>query len=346
MANFYYEPGVQDRRGELLGAGIAAAGENLAAGIQNAVQKHKENKAYAQLAETLGLDPKHSTKLDVQVAMLKNEITTARQAQQQKQKAQAAQARFFQTRASLMKPKPQLTMPARGDLYSTALANPGDMITGETPGMDAGQATAEAFAENPAIFGDDKTAATAVNMAKVLSTLGSSGVTIDAATGLPIIRSGNSIRPINPAWLRPPADPNAFSSVAIPTGGQAFFRGRTQINPRDIIGGPVTTKPGKYPKGARVTKLDNGKVQVTMPDGSFDIVGNAPNDTGDAFEQIEQDAGGVSGSGRGQRDAEPDQTKDNTPAGAEAQEFMKGERVTQGGQMYEFDGTNWNPVNE
>ena len=90
MAPFYYSPGVQDRRGELLAAGISTAGTALADAITQAKQKHDENKAYGQLATVLGLDPKHTTKQQVQAAILKNEIMQAQQQRQQQQAGRAA----------------------------------------------------------------------------------------------------------------------------------------------------------------------------------------------------------------------------------------------------------------
>ena len=69
-----YNPGVRDMRGELLMQGILSAGQSLGSAIETLGKKHQEHKAYAQLAGTLGLDPKTVTKEQVQAAILGNEI--------------------------------------------------------------------------------------------------------------------------------------------------------------------------------------------------------------------------------------------------------------------------------
>ena len=86
----------KDRRGEILGMGIARAGEALAAGIEEAKRKQKERTAYASLAETLGLDPKKVSKEQVQAALLKDQIMQARAERAQQIRSRSAMQNFFQ----------------------------------------------------------------------------------------------------------------------------------------------------------------------------------------------------------------------------------------------------------
>jgi hypothetical protein len=73
-----YNPGVTFRGGELMSAGIDRGVENLTRSLNATVEmltkKRDEHRAYAQLAGTLGLDPKTVTKEQVQATILGNEI--------------------------------------------------------------------------------------------------------------------------------------------------------------------------------------------------------------------------------------------------------------------------------
>jgi hypothetical protein len=58
MGNFYYNPGVQDRSGELLARGIEKAGDSLADAITKIGQQHAELKGWKALADARGIDTK------------------------------------------------------------------------------------------------------------------------------------------------------------------------------------------------------------------------------------------------------------------------------------------------
>lgn len=324
MSNFYYNPGVVDHRGEYFNQAITQGFESLAAGIEKAQAKHKENKAYSQLAETLGLDPKHSTKQDVQAAMLKNEILQSRADQQRQQSARAGMARLMQGFNNLRQGGPDVNaVLAQG---RGPIANPPMQ-----PPMSPGDALATSLAANPEVLADDKTTTTAGNLAKLISSMGQDGVSVDPGTGLPLLRNGNNTRVINPAWLRQPPDPNTARKIDLPDGGGSVFRiGNTDVNPRDVIGNDSIPQTGKFPKGAKITQQD-GKDVVVYQDGSFTPISNPPANTQNAFDQIENAArGGTAAPAKSSTD----------------ENFSKGDRVEQNGVTYEYDGENWNPLNE
>lgn len=310
MGEFNYNPGVQDRRGELLGAGIERGMDSLAAGIQQAEQKRKENKAYAQLAETLGLDPKHATKQTVQAAILNNEIQTQRQQAQREQKSRAALGQIAQTFLSARKPQANITIPPLGQTFSRAVGDPGSLLGTPKPGASVSDALAKALAANPDVFNDNKSAATALNMTKMLSQMGDTSpqTVSDPNSGAMFVKTASGWRPIpKSAITSQPSIISLLSKQDMPDGGgYAYFKGNNAINPRDIIGGPAQTqKTGRYPKGTKFTDMGNDTTQAVFPDGSTDIV-RQPAD--DEFGQIMQQAKGESGAKTNAPEAEAENT--------------------------------------
>jgi hypothetical protein len=87
-----YNPGVTFRGGELMAEGINRGVESftqsLNATVEMLTRKRDEHRAYAQLAGTLGLDPKTVTKEQVQATILGNEIK-----QRQEDRAREASGR-------------------------------------------------------------------------------------------------------------------------------------------------------------------------------------------------------------------------------------------------------------
>lgn len=284
MANFDYNPGVQDRRGDYFAAGISSAFNSLANGIQQAEQKHKENKAYAQLAETLGLDPKHTTKEQVQVALLKNSLQEQLATRQRQQQAQSALGSMLQqiVKNRAGRQVNYMQAPNQGPLQNPRTVDqmsPFDAIT-------------NALAKNPAIFQDPKTASTAASLSKILGTIGNDGgIMTDPTTGIPFVRSGTSVRPINPAWLRPKT--GGPGSVEIPGVGTVYTNNGREVNPKFAVppGGIPATKGGKYPKDAKIVQMD-GKDVALFPDGSWTpLTGNGNTDEQDIINAARGGAG-------------------------------------------------------
>jgi hypothetical protein len=152
MGSFYYNPQATDRSGEFWARGIETAGASLSAAIEGAAAAHKKNKAYAALADVLGLDPKHSTERDVQAAMLKDQILTARQERSRKLAGQAALARLVPAIRQNMMPaaavnvRPVWQEPTEEELPGL----PGVTLGTPTPGLSAREATLKALSDYPA----------------------------------------------------------------------------------------------------------------------------------------------------------------------------------------------------
>lgn len=336
MANFDYNPGVQDRRGDYFAQGLNQAFTSLANGIQQAEAKHKESKAYAQLAEVLGMDPRHTTKQDVQVAIMKNQILQGMQDRQRQQKAQSSLGKIMSlyqaNRRGGNDPAATLQL-GRGPLANMV----------QRPPMQPGDAAAGALAAHPEVFGDTGASSTASNLLKMLGTMSNDGgITIDANTGLPVLRSGNSSRVINPAWLRPTASKaSGPGTVTIPGVGTVYTNNGREINPKMAVpsGGMPATKGGKFPKDAKIVTME-GKQVALYSDGSW-----TPLPSGGGATQEEQEILAAAGGSATGHDGTPENSTEENASGA-ATEYSKGDRVEQNGVMYEYDGTEFQPVNE
>ncbi len=98
-----YDPGIQNRSGELLAAGITEAGrgvsQGIGAGIEEYGKRRDELKGYRQVALALGLPPDQVDKMslgEIKGHIMANEIKTQQTMLAQKKQAQAAIAPFIQ----------------------------------------------------------------------------------------------------------------------------------------------------------------------------------------------------------------------------------------------------------
>ena len=263
MANFNYDPGVQDRRGEIMAQGLSQAFAAVSQKIQQQVDTHnrvKEKRALAERYNTmLGGDPGSVKKMKEPDLDAFNTVAPALVTQQNQTRAGQNISRFVQSYYNNRQTGPT-GAPAAGTPFNAAGAIP----TQRQP-LSPPDAAARALAGNPALFNYPRSTSAAMNIAKVLGTMGSSGVSIDPATGLPILRSGNSTRVINPAWLAPKAPKPAptLDFTTDPKGNEFWTygnRGGQTRPPQD------NTHRGELPPNFP-TQVINGKTFAVLPDG-------------------------------------------------------------------------------
>lgn len=151
-----YDPGVQDRSGILLGAGIADAARSMGAAIEEYGNRRDELKGYRQVALALGLPADQvdgMTLGQVKGHIMANEITQQKAAMQAKQRAQAAVQPLLQTFARAMQPRTTATIAPMGDLNMDIAGAPGGgpspVTQTTTPGMSPLDAMLSAASSNP-----------------------------------------------------------------------------------------------------------------------------------------------------------------------------------------------------
>jgi hypothetical protein len=206
---FSYNPGVTNRSGELLAAGISQAGQNIGAAIAEAKRKHDELKSYSALYQALsqdptsGLDPNNPPKnlAELKMAPIIAEISRGRKAAQQKQAALGALGRLAGNIRQYMQPTPGAVTAPGGPLDTTTPMTEGVTQAPPTPGLSALDAILKARGESPAIYQDPDAAKEADALQEMILKGQQTGVTIDPGTGLPVFHSGTSARVVNPAWL-------------------------------------------------------------------------------------------------------------------------------------------------
>lgn len=195
---FYYQPGVQDRRGEFLAQGISSAGQSIADAITQVKAKHDELRGYQTVLKALaqdpanGLDPDAVDKMSLSKAkssILASEIRRNQAAARQQQQVQQAGMELPGAIAKNMQPTTRL---AGGPTDLTSLMVGGGNPVNTTPGMTPLMAQITALSQNPKAVMSPQGQEVFKNMLKTMNTVprtpqpfSMNGVTgvVDPATG-------------------------------------------------------------------------------------------------------------------------------------------------------------------